>query len=185
MLYMLQGIVFEYTFCLALVTFSLYLFYVIMSKIFAIKKIFKNNKEMRMKEWEKYKHTPGITFLRLKYPTRRSKVKYKGRRYIAAKRKGKAQVIGNKRPVKYNFIVVETNTTYVVSSTENKHQDIKFKHDSDSFEIGIDNHASKCIEKDKINFISRITPTSNTILRGHRGKFKSERIWNGKMENHR
>ena len=82
------------------------------------------------------------------------------------KEKGKAQVIGNTRPVKYNFIVAEANTTYVVSSTENKHQDIKFKHDSDSFEIGIDNHASKCIEKDENNFITQITPTSNTILRG-------------------
>ena len=182
---MLRGIAFEYDFCLALASFSFYLCYVIMSEIFVIKKIFRNNKEMRMKEWEKYKHTPDITFFRLKYLNRRRKVKYKGRRYITAKRKGKTQVIGNKRPVKYNFIVPEASTTYDVSSTENKDQDIKFKHDSDSFEIGIDNHASKCIEKDKINFISRITPTSNTILRGHRGKFKSERIWNGKMENHR
>ena len=88
-LYMLQGIAFEYAFCLAMATFSLYLFFVIMSKIFANKKIFKNNKEMRMKEWEKYKHTPDITFFRLKHLTRRRKVKYKGRRYIAAKRKGK------------------------------------------------------------------------------------------------
>ena len=168
-LYMLQGIAFEYAFCLALASFSLYLFYVIMSEIFVNKKIFRNNKEMRMKEWEKYKYTPGITFFRLKQLNRRRKVKYKGRRYIAAKRKGKAQVIGNKRPVKYNFIVAKENTTYVVSSTENKHQDIKFKQDSDSFEIGIDNHASKCIEKDEINFITQITPTSNTILRGAGG----------------
>ena len=43
-LYILQGNAFEYAFCLALATFSLYLFYVIMSKIFAIKKIFKITK---------------------------------------------------------------------------------------------------------------------------------------------
>ena len=52
-LYMLQGIAFEYAFCLALASFSLYLFYVIMSEIFGNKKIFRNNKEMIMKEWEK------------------------------------------------------------------------------------------------------------------------------------
>ena len=49
-LYMLQGIAFEYAFCLALTSFSLYLFYVIMSEMFGNKKIFRNNKEMRMKE---------------------------------------------------------------------------------------------------------------------------------------
>ena len=68
-LYMLQGIAFEYAFYLALASVSLYLFYVIMSEIFAIKKIFRNNKEMRLKEWEKYKHTPDITFFRLKHLT--------------------------------------------------------------------------------------------------------------------
>ena len=169
---MLQGIAFEYAFCLALMSFSLHLFYVIMSEMFGNKKIFRNNKEMRMKEWEKYKYTPDITFFKLKHLNRRRKVKYKGRRYIAAKRKGKSQVIGNKRPIKYNFIVAEANTTYVVSSTENKSQDNKFQYDSDSFEIGIDNHASKCIEKDQNNFISPITPTSNTILRGAGGNLK-------------
>ena len=104
-LYVLQGIAFEYAFCLALAAFSLYLFLVIMSKIFPNKKIFKNNKKMRMKEWEKYKYTPYITFFRLKQLNRRRKVKYKGRRHIAAKRKEKKQVIGNKRQVKYNFVI--------------------------------------------------------------------------------
>ena len=52
-LYMLQGIAFEYAFYLALASFSLYLIYVITSKIFVNKKIFRNNKGMRMKEWEK------------------------------------------------------------------------------------------------------------------------------------
>ena len=72
-LYMLQGIAFEYTFCLVLVSFSLYLFYVIMSEIFVNKKIFRNNKEMRMKEWEKYNYSPDITFFRLKQLNRRRK----------------------------------------------------------------------------------------------------------------
>ena len=103
-----------------------------------------------MKEWEKYKYTPDITFFRLKQLNRRRKLKYKGSRYIAAKRKGKTQVIGNKIPVKYNFVIAEVNTTYVVSSTENNHQDSKYKCDSDSFEIDIDDHASKYIEKGKI-----------------------------------
>ena len=49
-LYLLQGMAFEYAFCLALASFSLYLFYVIMSEIFVSKKIFRNNKGMRMKE---------------------------------------------------------------------------------------------------------------------------------------
>ena len=146
---MLQEIAFAYTFCLALASFSLYLFYVIMSETFVNKKIFRNNKETKMKEWEKYKYTPYITFFRLKQLNRRRKVKYKGMRYIAAKRKGKSQVIGNKRPVKYNFVIAEADTTYVVSSAVNNHQDMKYKYDSVSFEIGVDNHASKCIEKDK------------------------------------
>ena len=125
-----------------------------------------------MKEWEKYKYTPDITFFQLKHLKRRRKVKYKGRRYIATKRKGKAQMIGNKILVMYNFIIAEVNTTYVVSSTEYNHQDIKYKYDLDFFMIGIDNHSSKCIEKDKNNFISRITPTHNTILRGAGGNLK-------------
>ena len=114
---------------------------------------------MIMKEWDKYKYTPDITFFQLKQLRRRRKVKYKGRRCTAAKRKGKAQVVGNKRLVKYNFITAEVNTAYVVSSTEKNIQDIKYKYDFDSFVIGIDNHASKYIEKGKNNFISRITPT--------------------------
>ena len=72
-LYILQGIAFEYDFCLALASFSLYLFYVIMSEIFVNKKIFRNNKEMRMKEWEKYNYSPDITFFRLKQLNRRRK----------------------------------------------------------------------------------------------------------------
>ena len=64
-LYMLQGISFEYAFYLALASFSLYLFYVLMSEIFVNKKIFRITKKMRMNEWEKYKYTSDITFFRL------------------------------------------------------------------------------------------------------------------------
>ena len=47
------------------------------------------------------------------------KFKHKGRRYIAAKKKGKDQRIGNKEKGNYHFLIAEANTTYIVSSTEN------------------------------------------------------------------
>ena len=62
--------------------------------------------------------------------------------------------------------------TYIVSSTENFPQDSKYKYDSDSFEIGVDNHASKTISNDSSQFISYITPTPKTILRGAGGNLK-------------
>ena len=45
-------------------------------------------------------------------------------------------------------------------------------YDSDSFKIGVDNHASKTISNNSIQFISYITPTPKTILRGAEGNLK-------------
>ena len=44
------------------------------------------------------------------------------------------------------------------------HRDTKIRYDTDSYTIGIDNHASKCIDNDDSHFISNITPTPNNIL---------------------
>ena len=93
-------------------------------------------------------YAPDITPYSLIPPKQRNikhKFKHKGRRYIAAKRKGKDQRIGNKEKVNYHFLIAEANTTYIVSSIENSPEDRKYMYDSDSFEIGVDNHASKTI----------------------------------------
>ena len=93
-------------------------------------------------------YAPDITPyspITLKQRNLKRKFKHKGRRYIAAKKKGKDQRIGNKEKGNYHFLIAEANTTYIVSSTENSTQDKTYMYDSDSFEIGVDNHASKNI----------------------------------------
>ena len=83
------------------------------------------------------------------------------RRYISAKRKGKQQRIGNKSRIKPNFHLVKV-TTYEVSSTSTstgvEKYKPKYKFDSNSYMIGIDNHASRCISNDINHFITALTP---------------------------
>ena len=97
------------------------------------------------------------------------------RRYISAKRKGKQQRIGNKSKIKPNFHLVKV-TTYEVSSTStstgiDKYKP-KYKFDSESYMIGIDNHASRCISNDINHFITALTPTPRSYLRGITGNLK-------------
>ena len=48
----------------------------------------------------------------------------------------------------------------------------KYNFDSDSFQIGIYNHASRTISNNIKRFVSEITPTRNTYLRGVEGNLK-------------
>ena len=79
----------------------------------------------------------------------------------------------------YNlFILLDTDTirlfkvtTYEVSSTSASTGDgvkhtSKYKFDSDSYMIGIDNHVSRCISNDINHFITALTPTPRSYLRG-------------------
>ena len=95
--------------------------------------------------------------------------RWRCRRYISAKREGKQQRIGNKCKIKHNFHIVKV-TTYEVSSTStstgNEKYKPKYKLDSDSYMIGIDHHASRCISNDIYHFITALTPTPRSYLRG-------------------
>ena len=102
------------------------------------------------------------------------------RRYISIKRKGKQQRIGNKSKVRYKFIRVQS-TTYEVSSTatstgSDKYnpKKPKYKFDSDSYMIGIDNHSSRCISNGINHFITALTPTSRSYLRGITGNLQAK-----------
>ena len=101
-------------------------------------------------------YTPGIapySLIPFKQRKIKRKFKHKVRRYIAAKRNGKDQRIGNKEKVNYNFVIVEANTTYIISSTESSHQDKKNIYTSHSYEIGVYNHALQFISNNSSQFI--------------------------------
>ena len=95
------------------------------------------------------------------------------RRYISAKRKGKVQRIGNKSQVRYNFHHGKVTTYEVSSSTGGGSKcKAKCKFDTDSYMIGIDNHASRCISNNIDHFITSLTPTPRSYLRGITGDLK-------------
>ena len=109
-------------------------------------------------------YAPDITpysLIPLKQRKIKRKFKHRGRRYIAAKIKGKNQRIGNKEKTNYHFFFDGKSP-----------QDTKYMYDLDSFEICVDNHASKTISNNSSQFISYITPTPSTILRGAGGNLK-------------
>ena len=97
------------------------------------------------------------------------------RRYISAKRKGKQQRIGNKSKAKYNFHIGHV-TAYEVFSTSiataGEKYMLKYNFDSDSYMIAIDNHALRCILNYINHFITALTPTPCSYLRGITGKLK-------------
>ena len=131
----------------------------------------KKTKQLRMTIASKLS---GFNFKTRKKRSVKSQVqKYRRRRcrrYISAKKKGKQQRIGNKSKVKYNFHRIKV-TTYEVSSTSAstgggvKHTS-KYKFDPDSYIIGIDNHVSRCISNDINHFITALTPTPRSYLKG-------------------
>ena len=86
------------------------------------------------------------------------------RRYISSKIKGKLAKIGNKTTWKYIFL--DANTTYEVKSTFKLKPGDLYKFDSDSKSLWVDNHASKCMNNDKKDFITEITPVVNMRVKG-------------------
>lgn len=63
----------------------------------------------------------------------------------------------------------EAYQTSHVCSAISSNKGLKFRYESDSFTIGIDNHASKCIPNDIKYFITPLTPTPNAYLKGTGG----------------
>ena len=93
------------------------------------------------------------------HPRRRTR-----RRYYAAKRKGKLTKLDNKTAKKYYLL--NTSTTYDVKATFKFDTEDLCKFDTDSKPLGIDNHASKCMDNDERDFIIEITPLSNMRVKG-------------------
>ena len=103
-------------------------------------------------------------------------------RYISAKKKGKLTKTGNKRKCRYRFLTVYV--TAKISPTlvhdvcsinpidYTPYMSSKFKFDSDSFRIGVDNHTFRNMSNNLEHFVSKITPTKNTYLRGVGGNLK-------------
>ena len=168
---LLQGNTYDYVFSLVLASFFIYTMTKIIKENFRKTVRWTRGSRMKVKNINQI-YSPEITpysIIPLKQGNIKRKFKHKGRRYITAKKKGKDQRIGNKEKGNYHFLIAEANTTYIVSSTENSPQDRKYRYNSDSFDIGVDNHASKTISNDSSQFISYITPTPKTILRGSGG----------------
>ena len=66
--------------------------------------------------------------------------------------------------------VYETyQTTYTCSAVSTNFSGLNFQYDSDSFVIGIDNHASKTMSNKIRDFITPLTPTPNTFVKGAGG----------------
>ena len=123
--------------------------------------------------------------------TSKSRPRRRNRQYISVKKKGKLTKIGNKRKCKFLFLsVFETAVAlrpllYDVASISKtaytSSMSPKFKYDSDSFQKGIDNHASSIISNQADHFILDVIPTKNTYLREVGGNLKVHRegmlIW--------
>ena len=90
------------------------------------------------------------------------------KKYISAKRKGKTTKIGTKSS-KHTFHQALCLTYQATSTKEIPKQFHQAQFDSDSFEIGVDNHASRCISNNINHFITEISPTPNAKLRGTGG----------------
>ena len=115
--------------------------------------------------------SPDFNFITKKKNTKYKNNKRRCRRYISAKKKGKTARIGNKTSKKYVFLNSDS-ATHVCSSTSTTHANKTVKFDTNSYTIGVDNHASKCISNTISHFISALTPTPNTVLRGAGGNLK-------------
>ena len=115
--------------------------------------------------------SPDFNFITKKKNTKYKNNKRRCRRYISAKKKGKTARIGNKTSKKYVFLNSDS-ATHVCSSTSATCTNKTVKFDTDSYTIGVDNHTSKCIINMITHFISALTPTPNTVLRGAGGNLK-------------
>ena len=92
------------------------------------------------------------------------------------RKKANFNKIGNKRKCRYRFLTVYATESvsptmvydvFSITPTDSTpYMSPKFKFDSDSFRIGIDNHASRTMSNNLEYFVSNITPTKNTYLIG-------------------
>ena len=90
--------------------------------------------------------------------------KYRRRRYrrfIISKRKEKLTKIGNTSKIRHTFTRVNY-TTHEVFSVSTSISGNKYKFDSDSYMIGIENHASRSISNDIDHFITALTTSPGT-----------------------
>ena len=99
----------------------------------------------------------------------KNKNTHRCRKYISAKCKGKTARIRNKSPRHSNLRIYDAYQSTHVCSAISANHGTNFKYDSDSFTIGIDNHASRCMSNDIKHFITPLTPTPSTRLRGAGG----------------
>ena len=118
---LLQGNTYDYVFSLVLASFFIYTMTKIIQNKYSKTVRWKRGSRMKVTNIKQI-YAPDITpysLITLKQRNLKRKFKHKGRRYIAAKKKGKDQRIGNKEKGNYHFLIAEANTTYIVSSTEN------------------------------------------------------------------
>lgn len=113
------------------------------------------NNIMTIEEWIK-------SMIRSDKYSARCKKRY-CRRYISAKRKGKTTRIGRKKPRWKQLDIIKAFTAERDKEKQGPEPDIRhkpqsFRPDSDSFLIGIDNHASFTISNNSHHFVGPITP---------------------------
>ena len=113
--------------------------------------------------------SPEFNFkLKMKKKINNNINKYGCRKYVSAKCKGRTARIGYKSSKKMTVYEIY-QTTYLCSAVSTNSADLNFQYDSDSFVIGIDNHASKIMFNNIKHFITLSTPTPNTFVKGAGG----------------
>ena len=95
--------------------------------------------------------------------------KYTCRKYISVKSRRKSTRVGTKKCQPLTLYKVFETTVYKTAFKTKRKRGRSFTFDSDSFKIGVDNHASRTISNNINHFITALTPTANTILRGAGG----------------
>ena len=112
---LLQGNAYDYVFSLVLASFFIYMMTKIFKKRFRKTVRWTRGSRMKVKNINPIS-SPEITpysIIPLNQANIKRKFKYQGRRYIAAKKKGKDQRIGNKKKCAYHFL--DAKPTYIVS----------------------------------------------------------------------
>ena len=90
------------------------------------------------------------------------------KRYITPKRRGHTVRIGNKRPSRLQrpkFIFNAFPSLSPDTSSNIRCKPHKFAVDSNSFTLGIDNHASTTISNRSIHFVGNITPVRGEMVK--------------------
>ena len=97
-------------------------------------------------------------------------------RYITPRKKGRQSRIAykNKRPFDQIFtckaVTQDKESSVTPDSTDNSSNDSKLLHiDSDSFIIGVDSHASRCIDNNIAHFVGPLEPVCHSKVKGIKG----------------